>query len=167
VADPDIEPRFKQAMRRYPAGVTVVTASPEGGPPQAITVSAFCSVSLEPPLVLVCLNAHGRAAKAIAGGDAFTVNLLSAGQQADSRACTGPTDDRLAGVEWRAGANGAPVLEKASAAFECDRFALHPGGDHVILVGRVTTVHLHEHTEPLAYHDGTYVGVAPLGVGAG
>lgn len=157
-----MESLFKQAMRRYPAGVTVVTACPPGRPPQAITVSAFCSVSLRPALVLVCLSSSGRAATAIATQPAFAVNLLSAGQTGDSQACTGPTEDRLAGVDWRAGENGAPVLARATAALECRRHAVHPAGDHVILVGEVTAVHLHEHTGPLAYHDGAYCRVAPL-----
>jgi flavin reductase (DIM6/NTAB) family NADH-FMN oxidoreductase RutF len=160
--DSDLTGKFKGAMRRYPSGVTVVTAAPESQPPQAITVSAFCSVSLDPPLVLVCLNNNGRAATAIAAEQCFTVNVLSADQQEDSRACTAPTEDRLATVEWQPGSNGVPVLARACAVFECERYALHPAGDHVILVGRVTNVRLRDDLGPLAYHDGTYVMVSPL-----
>jgi flavin reductase (DIM6/NTAB) family NADH-FMN oxidoreductase RutF len=156
-----IRDEFRQALRRFPSGVTVVTAQPEIGPPQAITVSAFCSLSMDPPLVLVCLSGTGRAATAIAAEDCFVVNLLSAGQEDDSRACTAACDDRLAGVAWCPGANGAPVLTRATASLECERYALHPGGDHVILVGRVTGVRLHEQADPLAYHDGSYTRVAP------
>jgi len=159
-ADDGLVDRFKQAMRRFPSGVTVVTAHPPG-PPQAITVSAFCSVSLDPPLILVCLNRRGRQAGTIANSAAFAVNFLSEDQADDSRACTSPAENRLAEVAWRPGSNGAPVLLRATAALECRRHALFPAGDHVILVGEVTDTHLHERTRPLAYHDGTYCGVAP------
>ncbi|MEW6471056.1 MAG: flavin reductase family protein [Actinomycetota bacterium] len=159
-AEEDLVYRFKQAMRRFPSGVTVVTAHPPG-PPQAITVSAFCSVSLEPPLVLVCLNRNGRAATAIANSPAFAVNFLSEEQTDDSRACTSPVENRLAEVAWRPGSNGAPILVRATAALECRRHALFPAGDHVILVGEVTNTHLHEPTRPLAYHDGGYCRVSP------
>ena len=159
---PDLATEFKGAMRRYPSGVTVVTAAPAGLPPQAITVSAFCSVSLDPPLVLVCLNRTGRAATAIAAEKLFTVNVLSTEQEEDSRACTAPIEDRLVAVEWQPGSNGVPVLERACAALECEHYALHPAGDHVILVGRVTNVRLREDRVPLAYHDGTYSMVSPL-----
>jgi flavin reductase ActVB len=156
-----IRDEFRQALRRFPSGVTVVTAQPDVGPPQAMTVSAFCSLSMDPPLVLVCLSSTGRAATAIAAEECFVVNLLSAGQEDDSRACTAACDDRLAGVAWCPGDNGAPVLTRAAASLECERYALYPGGDHVILVGRVTGVRLHEHADPLAYHDGSYASVAP------
>jgi flavin reductase (DIM6/NTAB) family NADH-FMN oxidoreductase RutF len=152
--------QFKQAMRRFPSGVTVVTAHPDG-PPQAITVSSFCSVSLDPPLVLVCLNRTGRAATTIAEAPTFAVNLLSEDQHDDSMACTSPAEDRLAEVSWRAGKSGAPILDRATAAFECEQHAVHPAGDHVILVGRVKEIHLHEHTRPLAYHDGNYANISP------
>jgi flavin reductase (DIM6/NTAB) family NADH-FMN oxidoreductase RutF len=160
MTDDSIRDELRQALRRFPSGVTVVTARPEAGPPQAMTVSAFCSLSLDPPLVLVCLSRTGRAATAIAEEECFVVNLLSAGQEDDSRACTAACDDRLAGVAWCAGANGAPILTRAAASLECERHALYPGGDHVILVGRVTGVRLHEQADPLAYHDGSYVRVA-------
>ncbi len=159
-ADEEFCHQFKQAMRRFPSGVTVVTAHPLG-PPQAITVSAFCSVSVDPPLVLVCLARKGRAATAIADERVFTINLLSEDQDDDSRACTFPVEDRLAEVAWRPGSNGAPVLLRAAAALECERYAVHPAGDHVILVGRVTEVHLHQWTQPLAYYDGVYASVTP------
>lgn len=155
--------QFKAALRRFPSGVTVVTAAPAGTVPQAITVSAFSSVSLDPPLILVCLNSHGRAAEIIAAEPRFCVNVLSVGQADDSRACTAPADDRLACVEWHPGANGCPVLARAAASLECDHYALHPAGDHVILVGRVTAIHLGDGTEPLVYHDGDYAGVTKLG----
>jgi flavin reductase (DIM6/NTAB) family NADH-FMN oxidoreductase RutF len=160
VTDDTTSDGFRQALRRFPSGVTVVTARPADGPPQAMTVSAFCSLSIDPPLVLVCLSRTGRAATAIAEAESFAVNLLSAEQEDDSRACTAACDDRLAGVAWRPGANGAPVLTRATATLECEPHALHPGGDHVILVGRVTEVLLHDQAEPLAYHDGSYVRVA-------
>lgn len=156
-AKPETLDRFRQAMRRFPSGVTVVTGRVDDLT-HGITVSSFCSVSMQPPLVLVCLNNVGRAAEALLSADQFAINILAAGQESVSNACAGPRgDDWLAAVTSSMGTNGVPVVRGASAALLCSTFRRYPAGDHTILIGHVDEVILGLERAPLAYHDGSYI----------
>ncbi len=158
--DPDpIGPdQFRQALRRWPSGVTVLTfPTPEG--PHGMTASAFCSVSVAPPQILVVVDRRWRSHDLIAAAGAFCVNILSEEQVTQSEVFAGrlAREDRFAGLELDLGPSGAPRLLGARAWLDCRLEAAHAAGDHSIFVGLVMASGLGPDQEgPLVYHDGAY-----------
>lgn len=151
---------FRQAMGSFPTGVTVVTVASDDGNMHGMTVNSFSSVSLDPMLVLVCLNETSRALDLIERAGAFVVNVLSAGQQdvsrwfADRHRPAGPTMfDR---VPFEPGVTGCPVLADTTASFDCRLRQSHPAGDHLIVLGEVLALVHRPQLEPLLFHAGTY-----------
>jgi 3-hydroxy-9,10-secoandrosta-1,3,5(10)-triene-9,17-dione monooxygenase reductase component len=128
---------FRDALAHFASGVTVITAQSENGP-VGVTASAFTSVSLEPPLVLVCLARSASAQRSVLAADAFGVSVLAEPQAwiADSFARKGV--DRFQGVPLRPIPHSdLPLLEGALVHLECKRYATHEAGDHYIVVGEV------------------------------
>ena len=152
---------FRKALGRFPTGVCVVTAV-EDGLDHAMTASAFSSVSLDPLLVLVCVEARARFHEAVLRSGEWAVSILDAGAQpvAQWLATRGRSlEGQLDRVPFRRGAvTGAPLLDQASAWVECRTYALHPAGDHTIVVGEVLGVGVREDGDAgaLVYHRGTY-----------
>jgi len=131
--------QFKDALRFWASGVAIVTTRRPGGI-QGITVSSFASLSLDPPLVLVCIEMKARSHEAIAAQRCFAVNILGAGQEDLSEraaARRGAEGSWLLDLEHRTVVTGAPVLDGSPAWLDCSLAASHPGGDHTIFVGRV------------------------------
>lgn len=125
-------------MGTYPTGVTVVTVLDATGNPMGLTVNSFTSVSLHPPLVLVCIAGSSATHDRLTRAERFAVNVLADDQEAlASRFAAEPSAGRYQGVPWRAGPGGAPLLDGAAAWLACSLHATHPAGDHSILVGRV------------------------------
>ena len=150
--DPD---SFRATLGRFASGVTVVTARTDDGRDHGMTVSAFCSVSLEPPLILVCI-AHDAALHAeLAIGRPFAVNILAAGQEALSRRFSGPDPNRFDGLGYSRGQTGVAILDDTLAYLECCVEHLHEGGDHTICVGRVEQTAVRPE-RPLLYYRGGY-----------
>lgn len=147
---------FRKTLSSFASGVTVVTAVGADGRPAGVTVSAFSSVSLNPPLVLFCLDRTTAALAAYTEGTHFIVNILASDQQALSNAFASPEDDRFAGVGVMQGENGCPVLVGAAAHLECRLNAVHDGGDHLILVGVVERAVSDDDKSPLIYARGRY-----------
>jgi flavin reductase (DIM6/NTAB) family NADH-FMN oxidoreductase RutF len=147
---------FKHALRRWPSGVTVVT-SRAGDKIHGMTVSAFSSVSLDPPLVLVCADKASNTCPIIAAGRVFAAHILSQGQEPLSHRFASKADEwrRFEGIDWKSGVTGAPILPGALAVIDCSVVGEHDAGDHVIYVGRVEAVELAE-TEPLLWYGGRY-----------
>jgi flavin reductase (DIM6/NTAB) family NADH-FMN oxidoreductase RutF len=146
---------FRAVLGRFASGVTVVTTRDEHGTPHGMTVSAFSSLSLEPPLVLVCVANDATMAPLLSRVDRFAVNVLSSTQEALSRRFAGQADNRFEGIGYHDGRTGAPVLEDVLAWLQCTIVARHPAGDHTLVVGQV------EHAEagegrPLLYYRGGY-----------
>jgi flavin reductase (DIM6/NTAB) family NADH-FMN oxidoreductase RutF len=148
------EAGFRKAMSFFASGVTVVTTE-SGGVPFGMTVSAFSSLSLAPPLVLICIEKSTRIHDAIPKAERFAVNILRAGQEALSNAFASRADDRFAGVALREGKLKIPILSEALAIVECRLHASLPGGDHTIFVGEVVAADIGE-GEPLLYYRGGY-----------
>ena len=153
--------QFRDTLRLWASGVTVVTArGPRGF--VAITVSSFASLSLKPPLVLICIERRVRAHRTLARARAFGVHLLRA-DQADlsDRAAgrLGRLAARLPGMRPRRVATGAPILPDALAWLDCRLVARHPGGDHTIFIGRVEAAGTAK-GRPLLWFDRDYAGVA-------
>jgi flavin reductase len=133
---------FKKALRGWASGVTVVT-SRSGDQVHGMTVSAFSSVSADPPLVLVCANRSSTTHSIIEEGGVFAVNILAAHQQEVSSvfASAKYEDSRLEQVGWTEGQTGAPLIDEALASLECRVSSAHREGSHTIYVGKVEAVH--------------------------
>lgn len=146
---------FRQALGRFASGVTVVTAKDASGRLHGITVSAFCSVSLEPPLILVCIDVNTGSHRALTETDAFVVNILRQDQQRLSDRFASYLPDKFEAVKYRSGINDLPVLEDALANLECRLINSHPNGDHTIFVGQIERATVGT-GEPLVYFRGNY-----------
>jgi flavin reductase (DIM6/NTAB) family NADH-FMN oxidoreductase RutF len=149
--------KFRQVMSQFASGVTVVTTSYEGRP-QGLTVASFCSLSLDPPLVLVCIDKRSVTHDILAKAGIFAVNILESEQQDISRTFADPAMEgrRFAEVRYRTGESGAPILEPCLASIDCRVEAMYEGGDHTIFVGRVLDLDLNEDAEPLVYFRSAY-----------
>lgn len=150
---------FRQSLRRWPSGVTVVTAK-AGDELHGMTVSAFSSVSAEPPLVLVCANRSSRTHALVQKAGSFGVNILAA-DQADlsGRFSSSKTEaSRFEGVDYRVGEGGTPVLAGTSASLECRTVAAYDQGTHCIYIGEIVAAHLSDKA-PLVYYAGAYRGM--------
>ena len=142
---------FRDTLSRFPSGLTVVTAkSSRSGMVHGSTVSAFISLSLDPPLILVALAESSDLIEYVAEERRFAVNILAAGQEAVCFACGRKGPDKLAEVAWSE-RDGLPRLDGSAAWIACDLHDVLPGGDHVIVVGLVTGCDAEE-IEPLVYH---------------
>jgi len=147
--------QFRQVLGHFATGVTVVTTTNGDGRPTGLTASAFTSVSLDPPLVLVCVDHKSQSYPALLEHRRFAVNVLTTQHEDVSRRFATSRLDKFDGVPHRIGALGLPLLDGALAQLECVTVASHVQGDHTILVGRV------EHArngpgEPLVYYRGRY-----------
>lgn len=147
---------FRDALGCFATGVTVVTAMADDGTPIGLTANSFTSVSLDPPLLLVCIANGAGSAPTIRAAARFAVNVLQIGQQPTSNRFAGKGEDRFAATPWELGEFGTPVLTGSLASFECEAHAVHPGGDHFILVGRVLRVRFEPRRDPLLYFRGKY-----------
>lgn len=148
---------FKKALQYWASGVTVVTAnSPKLGL-QGMTVSAFCSVSAEPPQILVCLNEAADTGEGILQSGCFAVNVLEKAQQGISNQFAGGCshEDRFANSPWTAGETGAPLLAESLMSLDCTLVDRVKAGTHWIVIGEVQAVVCRE-GEPLLYYRGAY-----------
>ena len=155
---------FRQAMGSFPTGVTVVTVASDDGSMHGLTVNSFSSVSLDPMLVLVCLNQTSRGVGLIERAGAFAVNVLSAGQRDISRWFASqyrpPGPMMFDGVPFEPGVTGCPVLVDATASFDCWLRQSHRAGDHLIVLGEVVALVHRPQLEPLIFHDRSYKSLA-------
>jgi flavin reductase ActVB len=138
--------------------VTVVTTKAADGSDQGMTVSAFCSVSLEPPLVLICIEKTASVHDVLTRAPGFVVNILSAKQEQIARRFSIVDIDRFEGVGFSRTRNGIVVLDDVLGIIECNRFALHDAGDHTVIVGEVEATRA-ENGSPLIYYRGGYAQV--------
>jgi flavin reductase (DIM6/NTAB) family NADH-FMN oxidoreductase RutF len=154
------EYRFRSVLSRFASGVTVVTAKGGDGVDHGITVSAFCSLSLEPPLILVCIDHATVMHGILESAAAFTVNVLAADQEDLARRFSDPDNDRFEGTSYTRGANGLALLTGAAARLECALTHRFEGGDHTIFVGRVEAADAND-AQPLLYYRGGYASLGP------
>jgi flavin reductase (DIM6/NTAB) family NADH-FMN oxidoreductase RutF len=152
---------LRRAMGRFPTGVTVVTSLSAAGEPVGSTANAVTSVSLDPPLLLVCFARTSLTLAAVQSHGAFAVNVLgerhSALSAAFARRGSGEAWD---GIEPATGSTGSPLLPGALAALDCNLERQLPGGDHVIVLGRVLEIAVGEDDHaPLVFYRGGYASV--------
>ena len=152
---------LRRALGCFVTGVTVVTARGADSLPHGFTANSFTSVSLSPPLVLVCVGHAVRGFEVYRECDEFAINVLADSQQPIANAFATELPDRFAGVRWREGSYGSPILEGCVASLECASWRRIEAGDHMILVGRVLA--FEDSTGgPLAFCRGSYLSL-PLG----
>jgi flavin reductase (DIM6/NTAB) family NADH-FMN oxidoreductase RutF len=150
------DPRtLRDALGCFATGVTIVTCLSEGQP-TGLTVNSFTSVSLEPPLLLVCIHKRAASAEALINAPCFAINVLQNEQQPASMTFSTRGEDRFGNTPWSRGENGSPILADSLCVFECERYALYEGGDHHILVGQVVKASFDASLDPLLYFRGRY-----------
>jgi flavin reductase (DIM6/NTAB) family NADH-FMN oxidoreductase RutF len=142
---------LRDALGCFATGVTVVTCVDEEKRPAGLTVNSFTSVSLDPPLLLVCLRKLAASAGALVSASHFAINVLQTEQQPASITFSTRVEDRFGSTPWSCGEAGAPILEDSLCVFECERFAVYDGGDHHILVGQVMKASFDASLDPLLY----------------
>jgi flavin reductase (DIM6/NTAB) family NADH-FMN oxidoreductase RutF len=150
------DPRtLRDALGCFATGVTVVTCLKDGAP-AGLTVNSFTSVSLEPPLLLVCIHKKAASADALIGASCFAINVLQTHQQPASITFSTRVEDRFGSTPWSCGDGGAPILKDSLCVFECERYAAYDGGDHHILVGQVVKASFDAGLDPLLFFRGRY-----------
>lgn len=152
--------KFRNALGWFATGVAVITTCEAGQAPIGMTVNSFSSVSLDPPLVLWSLDKKSDTVPIFEKVNHFTVNILSQDHKEISNRLSKKGQHGLEGMVTSVGTNGCPALEKALAHFECDVYARHEAGDHIIMIGRVTHFEFAEDGRPLLFHRGSYQGLA-------
>ena len=162
--EPVITPEdFRRVLGHFAAGVTVITTTDTEGRPTGLTATAFTSVSLDPPLVLVCVSHKSQSYPALMERRQFAVNFLRREQEDISRRFATTRLDKFDGVAYRMGALGLPVLSEALAHVECVAVNQHVEGDHTVLIGRVDACETATSGDPLLYFRGQYGSFENLG----
>jgi flavin reductase (DIM6/NTAB) family NADH-FMN oxidoreductase RutF len=151
---------FRQALGSFPTGVAVITTMAAVQKPIGITVNSFTSVSLEPPLVLWCVDRKSDRYDAFAKSECFTISVLGTAHEEVSSRLAKQGSHSLEGIELIETELGPPALADALAFFECDREAVYEGGDHGILLGRVLRFARRDAGEPLVFFRGKYGALA-------
>lgn len=146
---------FRNALSRFASGVSVVTTIDAAGKPHGITVSAFSSVSLDPPLILICIEKSAGSHDAFGESKVFNVNVLNAEQQHLSERFASPNADKFEAVDLRIADSGVPLLEHCLVNLECRLVAAFDGGDHTIYLGEVENSETDE-GDPLIYFRSGY-----------
>ncbi|HMB75569.1 MAG TPA: CoA transferase [Kiloniellaceae bacterium] len=149
---------LRDAFGTFATGVTVITTRQGDGTPRGFTANSFTSVSLDPPLLLVCLGKTAHSCDVFATAEAFAVNVLSESQTAVSGLFASRSADKFHQVEWREGAAGMPLLTESLSSFVCARERLVDAGDHLILIGRVVDFSV-ANRQPLGFFRGAYFSI--------
>ncbi|HEV2560674.1 MAG TPA: flavin reductase family protein [Rhizomicrobium sp.] len=147
---------FRQALGCFPTGVAVVTAKPPGRHPMGITVNSFTSVSLDPPLVLWCMDRRSDRFETFTTAKSYVISLLGTAHENVSARLAKQGSHSLEGIELIETESGPPALADALAYFECAPHAVHEGGDHAILVGQVLRFARRDAGGPLVFFKGRY-----------
>ena len=147
---------FRHTLSHFASGVTIITVCDRDGKPTGLTASAFTSVSLDPPLILVCVDHKSQSYPALVAGKMFAVNILAHDQEHLSRRfATTKIENKFEGVSFALSSMGLPLLESALAHLECAIVNVHLEGDHSIFVGRVEQARAGS-GHPLLYFRGRY-----------
>jgi len=157
----DLVHRFRDAMAAFPSGVTIMTTADRTGRPCGFTASSFCSLSLDPPLVLVCLAKTAKCHPAFQQSDDWSIQIIAARHLALAMRFATKGGDKFAGGEFTPDERGVPVLPDAPVRLTCSAHARYDGGDHIILVARVHEVAIRDE-HPLLYFRRTFHPLAHL-----
>lgn len=155
---------FRNAMGAFATGVTIITTLDASGAPIGITANSFSSLSLDPPMVLFCLDLKSNSFRAFHENRHFAVNVLRENQQDLSNIFAKSSPDKWNGVHFKTWDTGCPVFDDCIANMECDVSSVYEGGDHVIIVGEVKRMQYDQNEcRPLLYYRGRYeqIGDSP------
>lgn len=152
-------PDLRDTLGCFPTGVAVATTITTDGTPVGLTINSFNSVSLDPPLILWSLANTAPSFDAFNTHGAFTINILGSDQSQLCCQFSNPSPDKFAGVRWRAGHKGTPVLNDVMVTLECDTYRVVDGGDHRVFLGQVKRMRRRE-AQPLVFHRGQLVALA-------
>ncbi|EPJ8753270.1 flavin reductase family protein [Pseudomonas putida] len=161
-----IEPlSFREALGHYASGITVITSLIDGNP-IGFTCQSFYSVSISPPLVSFSVMSSSASYPGIRSAGRFAVNILSGEQVGVSNQFARKGTDKWQGVDWQVSPLGNPVIAGSLHWLDCEIHAEHPAGDHLIVVGEVKALNVHNAvaTQPLLYFQGQYCNLAAPGV---
>jgi flavin reductase (DIM6/NTAB) family NADH-FMN oxidoreductase RutF len=147
---------LRQALGTFATGVTVVATREPGGEPRGFTANSFTSVSLDPPLILVCIAKAAASCPVFSAASHFAVSVLAERQKDVSSLFASKAPDKFASADWRPGPAGSPIIADAAAWFDCRRHQLVDAGDHVVLIGEVLGFD-HTPERPLGYCRGAYI----------
>lgn len=151
---------FRRVVGCFATGVTVVTTRDPKGYPYGLTVNAFTSVSLDPLLVLICIDKNRRGHESFQASGFFAVNILTEEQKEISTTfATRNSTDRFANLNYKEGITGAPILNDALAFLECRIVHAYEGGDHTIFIGEVQRAETLAQKDPLIFYGGGYAGL--------
>ncbi len=151
---------FRQLLGRFATGVTVLTTRDGRGRPIGMTASSVASVSLDPPLLLVCVERRHDMHPAMQAASRFVLNVLAADQEALSRRFAAEHPDRFDGVGYSENEDGLPLLDGVLATIECEKHGETTAGDHTVFLGIVTGGSVTDRT-PLLYYRGGYASLSP------
>ena len=152
---------YRNAVGCFATGVTIVTTLDIDGDRIGITANSFTSLSLNPPLVLFCVDAKISSFEAFESCRHFNINVLTEDQMDMSNNFARSNEDKWDGVEHGSGENGCPVFDESVAVLECDKHAMYEGGDHLIMVGQVTKmIYQAGDCRPLLYYKGSYANLS-------
>jgi flavin reductase (DIM6/NTAB) family NADH-FMN oxidoreductase RutF len=146
---------LRRVMGHFATGVTVITSLRASGEMHGLTANAFSSVSLVPPLLLICVDKKAESYPCFEESKVFTVNILSAEQEALSRKFAVSGGNKFEGVSYRVGANGVPILDGSIAYLECRLSGSMDAGDHTVYLGEIEQAETHE-AKPLLFFRGGY-----------
>jgi flavin reductase (DIM6/NTAB) family NADH-FMN oxidoreductase RutF len=156
------EAEFRTACSKFPTGVTVATVTAAEEMPYGMAISSFTSVSVDPLLVLVCIDHRAKMLKLLSVGTPMGINVLADDQQALSERFSRNWHERFDGVRWHPGSTGVPLLAGTLATFECKIGSLVPAGDHLIVIAEVVHVNSTDR-KPLVYVNRSYARIAAAG----
>ncbi|WP_232303959.1 flavin reductase [Pseudofrankia sp. DC12] len=157
---------FRRVLGNFPTGVAVITGLDAGGAPVGLAVGSFVSASLDPPLVAFFPDRSSSSWPRIAATGRFCVNILGFDQEAVCRTFAVRGGDKFTELSWRSAPSGAPVVDGVVAWIDCDLEAVHPAGDHDLVLGRVRTLDVGRSVLPLVFFQGGYGRFSPLSLAA-
>lgn len=147
---------LRQVFGCFATGVTILTTTTKDGTPVGLTANSFCSVSLDPPLLLFCIDRKASTLDVFEEADSFAVNILHIGQQELSNQFVKKGIDRFEGTGWEQWDTQAPIVQDSMASLECEKYQVLDGGDHRIFIGRVREVLFDPARDPLLFFQGKY-----------
>jgi 3-hydroxy-9,10-secoandrosta-1,3,5(10)-triene-9,17-dione monooxygenase reductase component len=150
---------FRQVLGRFPTGAAVITSLDEGRA-VGLAVGSFCSVSLEPPLVLFCVSKDSNSFPSIERTRLFCVNILAESQEDLCRRFATKVTEKFGGVPWRATASGVPALDDVLGWISCTVVSINEAGDHFVVLGQVTELSAGDGRAPLVFFGGQYKRIA-------
>lgn len=149
---------FRRALGSFPTGVAIITTRDADGEPSGLTCNSFSSVSLEPPLVLWSLRKASKSIEMFRAAKSFAINVLAEDQDhLSQRFATSSIAKKFEGVAWSTGYEELPLIDQCVARFQCDMFAQHDAGDHIVVIGKVEKFEVVREEDPLVFYKGAYM----------